>query len=333
MPRMARLESPGSLFHIMSHAIDDKKLFIDEDDISDFLSRFEKGIKKTGFKCLGWALMGNHYHLVIRTNHLRLCKLMSPLNGGYAARYNKKYKRKGYLFRSRFKSVLCQDQDYAVQLIKYVHLNPLRAGMVKSLEELKDCPLCGHGFLIGKEDAPGEKFQSREEALCFFSDEKENAVSAYMESMSQSCNCEDIKTAGKMSETEITEIARSCKGSPAVIGDPEFVKNALEQYKKHLSRIHRKVDYPHVLKKISIEVCQEYDITESDLMKRGRKNKRSQARADFCYRSHVMELIPLSVIAEFLRVTISPIAVLVSKGTPEDTEDKTVTCVQTVCSS
>jgi hypothetical protein len=184
-------------------------------------------------------------------------------------------KEKDILFRSRFKSVLCQDQDYAVQLIKYVHLNPLRAGMVKSLEELKDCPLCGHGFLIGEEDAPGEKFQSREEALCFFGDDEENAVSAYMESMSQSCNCEDIKTAGKMSETEITEIARSCKGSPAVIGDPEFVKNALEQYKNHLSRIHRNV-IPYVLKKISLRLAG-YDITESDL-RNGEKNIRSQAR-------------------------------------------------------
>ena len=316
MPHMARLESPGSLVHIMAHSIEGKNMFVDDNDRREFLSRFEKGLANCHYQCHAWALMDNHYHLFLRTSNDPMSKLMRGLNGGYAQYYNKKHKKRGCLFQNRFQSVLCQDQDYAEQLIKYIHLNPLRAGKVKSLEQLKNYTWCGHGFMLGVPGANGERFQNRLESLRRFGDNEHDAVIAYLESLSQCCQSGN-KTAGKPAFVEATEIAGSCKGWPAVIGDPEFAREAMERYEEKLKRLHRKADYLHVLGIISKEVCPEHDITHEELMKKGsNNNKRSRARAAFCYRCHVKELLPLSVIAQYLRITISPVTILVKKGTP-----------------
>ena len=313
MPRMARLQSPGSLVHIMAHSVEGKNLFVDDEDKTEFLSRFEKGLAKYQYQCHAWTLMDNHYHLFLRTGDLPMSKLMRGLNGGYAQYYNKRHKRRGVLFDGRFKSILCQEIDYAEQLIKYIHLNPLRAGMVKSLEQLKDWPWCGHGFLLGIKNANGENFQIREESLRRFGDNEHDAIIAYLESLSQCCQSGN-ETAGKLPLTEATEIAGSFKGWPAVIGDPEFVKKAMERYKGYLNRLHRKADYSIVLDTEANKVCTEHDISHEELMNRGRMDKRTEARAAFCYRCHIKELIPLSVIAGYLRITISSVDVLVKKG-------------------
>ena len=318
MPRMARLEIPGSLVHIMAHSIEGKDMFKDDDDRREFLSRFEKGLEKYHYQCYAWALMDNHYHLFLRTSNDPMSKLMRGLNGGYAQYYNKKHKKRGCLFQNRFKSLLCQDANYTVELVKYIHLNPLRAGMVKSLEQLKDWAWCGHGFLLGVKDANGERFQSRIETLRCFGDSEHDAIISYLQSLAQSCQSGNNKTAGHLQSTESTEIIGSCKGWPAVIGDPEFVQNVLAKFKENLNRRHRRADYGFVMGIESKGVCTKHDITHEELLNRGRSNRRSEARAVFCYRCHVKELIPLSVIARYLRITISPVAVLVKKGTPVD---------------
>jgi REP element-mobilizing transposase RayT len=310
---MSRLEQPGSLYHIMAHSIEGKPLFVDDLDRTEFLRRLEKGIEKTGFLCYTWALMDNHYHLFLRTNELPMSKLMRGLNGGYASFYNKRHKKHGYLFQDRFKSVLCQQLDYALELIKYINLNPLRAGIVNSLEELKKFPWCGHGFLLGEYNAYGKTFQKREECLRRFGDNEQDAITAYLKYLSESCAIAH-GVAGQLTSIEATELKGSCKGWPAVIGTPEFVKQALENYKYHLNRKYRKADYPYVLETVSKKICTRFGITIAELKKRGRKNTRSEARAAFCYQLHIKELVPLSNIAAYLCTTISPIAVLVRKG-------------------
>jgi REP element-mobilizing transposase RayT len=301
----------------MAHSIENRNLFLDDDDRKEFLFRFEKKLKECDFQCYAWALMDNHYHLFIRINHLPLSKLMRGLNGGYAQYYNKKYKRRGYLFQNRFQSVLCQDQQYAIELVRYIHLNPLRAGKVKTLQELETWEWCGHGALIGNQSAIGANFQNRQDCLLRFGDNEKDAVHAYLKYLSESYRCEDVKKAGCLGDAEAAEITGSYKGRPAVIGDPDFVRSAMEQYALCLHRNHRKSDYPVVLNTIAKRISTGYELMEGELFKRGRKNKRTQARAAFCYESHNKEFIPLSVIASYLQMTISPVAALIKKGTPQ----------------
>jgi REP element-mobilizing transposase RayT len=298
----------------MAHSIEGRSLFVDIEDNIDFTCRFAKGLLKTGYICYTFALLKNHYHLLVRSSAVPMSKLMRALNGGYAQKNNKRHNKRGYLFQDRFKSVPCQEQDYAVQLIKYINLNPLRAGMVNSLEELKEWDWCGHGCLLGEKGTYGEVFQNRLECLRRFGDNEKDAINAYLESVIESCK-NGNETAGKLPSMEANQINDSCKGWPAVIGDPEFVKKVMDEYKSNQNKIHRTVDYPSVLEKISKEVCEEYNITLADLKKKGKKNIMPQARAVFCYRANVIELIPQTVIANFLGLTISPVAVLIEKGT------------------
>ena len=313
MPQMRRLEVPGSLVHIMAHSIQELPLFGDDEDKMVFLSRFSKKLKQTGFQCYSWNLMDNHYHLFLHVNELPMSKLMRGLNSGYARYYNKKHNRKGTLFQNRFKSVLCQDQDYAVQIIKYIHLNPLRAGMVKSLEELKTYKWSGHGVLMGVEGAMGEEFQNRLECLRRFGENEPEAVNNYYNFLNQDFS-ENNENAGQLSFIEHTEIKGSCKGWPAVIGNHGFVTDALDKYNANSNRRHREADYPIVLKTNADKICCDFGITSGQFFKRGRQNNISKARARFCHQMHIIELLPLSVIARYLKISIAPVTRLVEQG-------------------
>ncbi|MDG5813486.1 transposase [Chitinispirillales bacterium ANBcel5] len=314
MPTTRRIEVPGALAHIMAHSIEQRDLFVDDSDRNDFLQRLKEGLRKTGYKCYAWTLMDNHYHLLVRTNYLPMSKLMRALNGGYAQYYNKRHKRRGYLFQNRFKSVICQDQGYASQLIKYIHLNPLRAGKVRSLEQLESYSWCGHGFLIGKPGSIGESFQDRDECLVRFGKNRLEGVNNYRSYCDDNFCFDDLKCAGKLPETNNLEIKISCKGWPAVIGDSKYVKETLEKYKKNLNRKHRVSDYPYVLKTTMKSVCNTHKIEPYALFRRGRINMVTQARASFCYLVHELELIPCSVISEYLKISIGSVSRLAKQG-------------------
>ena len=144
MPRKARLFFPGAIVHIMARGIDSCNIFIDDEDRTFFLALLESGLRKTGYRLYAWALMPNHYHLVVRTSDVPLEELMRGLNASFARYYAKKYCRNGYLFQDRYKSLVAQDQGYAEELVRYVHLNPVRAGVCKTLARLSSYPWSGH---------------------------------------------------------------------------------------------------------------------------------------------------------------------------------------------
>ena len=205
MPRTHRLEFPGALVHIMNRRLDGESLFRDDEDRDFFLGVLAANLMRTRYLCYAWALMDNHYHLLLRTSDLPMSKLMRPLNGAYGRRYNMKYGRRGYLFQDRFKSVLCQDQEYAKQLIRYIHLNPLRAGLVRDLDHLAKWEWCGHGFLLGISGARGAGFQVREESLRRFGTDKGQAIRGYLTYLREGLENE-VESAGHLPESGHGEI-------------------------------------------------------------------------------------------------------------------------------
>ena len=309
---MVRFHSPGSLAHIMAHSIDGRPLFVDDFDRKEFLSRFDKILKKCGYECDSWSLMDNHYHLFVRTNNNPMSDLMRPLNGGYARWYNKKYKRRGYLFQDRYKSVLCQDSDYAKELIRYIHLNPLRANQVSSLEELKKWPWCGHGYLVGDESSAGMAFQQRNKVLRRFGEDELSAPKKYLEYLNEGIG-EHFFESGNLQYTETLEIEVSKKGWPAVIGDHEFVINAMQKHEIHSHRLHHKDAYKKVMENLATSVTKKYSIAQQDLLTRSRRYINTIARQAFCKSAFHQELLPMAVIARFLQITISAVSKLVNK--------------------
>ncbi len=136
MPRQARLDAPGTLHHVMVRGIERTDLFRDDKDRQEFLSRMSELSQSTKTRIPGWTLMGNHVHLVLLSGPEGLPRFMRRLLTEYVIWFNRRHQRTGHLFQNRYKSIVCEADAYLLALVRYVHLNPLRGGVVKSLEEL-----------------------------------------------------------------------------------------------------------------------------------------------------------------------------------------------------
>ena len=152
MPRQPRLDAPGLLQHVMARGIERREIFKDDKDRESFLQRFAIILEETQTQCYAWSLIPNHFHLLIRTGVTPLSKIMRRLMTGYAVTFNKRHKRSGYLFQNRYKSVVCEEDPYFLELIRYI--NPLRAKLVQDLKELDKYPWAGHSAILGHRKNP-----------------------------------------------------------------------------------------------------------------------------------------------------------------------------------
>ena len=114
------------------------------------MGRLSELIPETKIECFAWAILDNHAHFLLRTGSVPVSVFMSRLLTGYAGWLQQKYRRHGQLFQNRYKSILCQEDPYLKELVRYIHLNPLRAGLVTTLKELDAYPWSGHGVLMEK---------------------------------------------------------------------------------------------------------------------------------------------------------------------------------------
>ena len=133
MPRKARIDAPGALHHIIVRGIERRKIFYDDRDRDDFLFRLGQVLTQTETPCFAWALIPNHLHLLLRTGTVPIATVMQRLLTGYAVRFNRRHRRHGHLFQNRYKSILCQEDSYLLESVRYIHLNPLRSRRVREL--------------------------------------------------------------------------------------------------------------------------------------------------------------------------------------------------------
>ena len=130
MPRNSRIDAAGALHHIIARGIERRPIFQDESDGDNFLQRLGIILKETGTQCYAWTLIPNHFHLLLKSGLVPISQVMGRLLTGYAVSYNRRHRRSGHLFQNRYKSILCQKDQYFLELVRYLHLNPLRARIV-----------------------------------------------------------------------------------------------------------------------------------------------------------------------------------------------------------
>jgi putative transposase len=172
MPRQPRLDIPGLVFHIMGRGIEGRDIFRDDKDREGFLKRLANEVSKPGGPCLyAWALLPNHFHLLIRNGEGLLSPMMRRLMTGHAVSYNLRHKRQGHLFQNRYKSIVVEEEPYFLELVRYIHLNPVRAGILQNMEDLARYRYTGHSVLVGQREfqaqeanAVLERFASRRKA-------------------------------------------------------------------------------------------------------------------------------------------------------------------------
>ena len=132
----ARRQAPGALHHVMIRGIERREIFQDDKDRESFLDRLGGILLESSTPCYAWSLLNNHAHLLLRTGQIPISRVMRKLLTGYAVTFNRRYHRHGHLFQNRYNSILCEEDAYLQELVRYIHLNPLRAGLVKDLREL-----------------------------------------------------------------------------------------------------------------------------------------------------------------------------------------------------
>jgi len=137
MPRSARKKSSSGIYHIIMRGINRQTIFEDEEDCTQFLEALQRYKEKSGYEIYAYCLMGNHVHLLMKIGEEPLEQVMRRLCGSYVYWYNNKYQRIGNLFQDRFKSESVEDDQYFQTVLRYIHQNPVKAGLVKHVEEYK----------------------------------------------------------------------------------------------------------------------------------------------------------------------------------------------------
>jgi len=135
MARPLRIDVEDGLYHVTSRGWERRVVVRDDRDRQRWLELLERVATRCGWRVFAWVLMDNHFHLYLRTPQANLSAGMHDLNSGYASFFNRRHRRCGALFQGRFKAVLVEEESHALELTRYVHLNPVRAEIVQRPEE------------------------------------------------------------------------------------------------------------------------------------------------------------------------------------------------------
>ena len=154
MPRGPRVDFPGAVHHVYARGIEKRNIFLHDPDRIFFLEKVGANLPRWGIQCYAWVLMPNHFHLLLRSAEGRLPSFMRCLMTVYSKYFNEKHNRVGHLFQNRYKSPIIGKTAYFREVVRYIHLNPLRSGIVRSVEELEDYLWTGHRK-IAKGGYPG----------------------------------------------------------------------------------------------------------------------------------------------------------------------------------
>lgn len=322
MPRTARIDAEGVLHHVIIRGIERQRIFFDDTDYGDFLERLAKLIPETKTTCLAWVLMTNHAHFLLRSGPDGLPGLMRRLLTGYAVKFNRRHQRHGQLFQNRYKSILCQEDAYLKELVRYIHLNALRAGMVESVEDLKHFRYSGHAVILGAQKRP---WQDARYVLGQFGESLRTArrrYLAYVRAGVEQGRREDltggglIRSLGGWSEVKRQRKQKMgrLKGDERILGNSEFVHRILEQANEQLERRYELVSRGWNQEKVARQAASLYNISPSEIYRKGREQVRMEARSLFCYWCARELGLSLTDIAKSLGMTPAGVGYAVRRG-------------------
>jgi len=317
MPRQPRLDAAGVLHHVMIRGIERRNIFRDTKDRNDLIDRLSFLLPETDTACYAWALMSNHAHFLLRSGPEGMANLMRRLLTGYVVSFNRRHRRSGQLFQNRYKSIICDEDVYFTELVRYIHLNPVRAGIVSTMEELDTFPWSGHAALVGVKERP---WQDREYVLQIFSPNKrraQEAYHAYVESALLQGRREDLSGGGLVRSlggwTEMRNSRGRVKGDQRILGGSEFVLKVLKEAGDNYERRFI-VRNKHTVDTIADIIATLYGVTRDDVLSRGRHSPRVEARSLFCYiASHELGT-SVTDLARLTGMTPSAISYAVGRG-------------------
>lgn len=318
MPRTARLDAPGTLHHVMIRGIERRHIFRNKTDRLDFLGRLEKLVPEAGILCYGWAFLSNHAHFLFKTGHSPLSSFMRRLLTGYVVSFNRRHKRQGPLFQNRFKSIVCQEDAYLKELIRYIHLNPVRAGLVKGIDGLDHYPYSGHKALVGQLECPWFPI---DEILMLFGKNAASGRTAYRKYVEEGLEQgrkEQLVGGGLVKKVDgwsaVEKGQSHGMSDERILGDSEFVNAILTQAEESLSRHYwlkaQGCDLPHLVTR----AAEIFEIERDKIYSPGRQNSIVSARSLVCFWAARELGMSLSELARVFSMSVPGIGYAVARG-------------------
>ena len=314
MPRQPRLDAPGTLHHVMGRGIERTRIFRNKIDRNDFLDRLAELSLAEHLKVYAWVLMSNHFHLLVRTGNQPLASNMRKLLTGYVVNFNRRHDRCGHLFQNRYKSIVCEDDPYLLELTRYIHLNPLRAGVLESLDKLNRYLWSGHAVLMGKVQ---RKWQDTETVLAYFGKKNKAAIKGYERFI------EDGVSRGRRPElvggglvrssggwSEVVSLRRKGKrliSDERILGSSEFVERIIAQAQQKEQETLRLLSKISDLESLARKISAREGIDEQELRSGSKKRVLVRARRLFCQLAVRKMGYSGAEVARFLGVTTSAV--------------------------
>ena len=320
MPRQARLDIPGALHHIMVRGNNKGEIFKDDQDRTHFLLRLRENIFETHCSVYAWVLMNNHVHILFKSGQKGISTVMRKLLTWYAIYYNHRHRRTGHLFENRYKSILCEEDTYLLALTRYIHLNPIRAKIITTIEDLDCYPWSGHGAVIGKAACP---WMDTQYVLEQFGSTKQKAIKEYRRFIEEGINMGHIpeltgggliRSLGGWSQVLSTRNRKEkLEYDERILGSGDFVNEVLkETEEKHRRQIKAKRSGMTITQIIERE-CTKAKISPEELKNGSRRRKASEVRMAIALRG-VEELgLSSAEIARHLGVATSSITRAIAK--------------------
>jgi REP element-mobilizing transposase RayT len=264
----------------MARGIEGRDIFVRKQEREEFLDRLGEIVSQKGGPTLyAWALMSNHFHLLLRPAEIHLATIMQRLMTAHAINFNKRHKRTGHLFQNRYKSIVVEEDTYFLELIRYIHLNPVRAGIVDSMSGLEKYRYAGHSVVMGKRDYAAQDIDG---ILSWFSDTAKNAVVRYREYVDAGFDQgerEDLRGGGLIRSAGGV-VALLSRGHEAhesaderILGSGDFVDYVL----KLKNAGPAKTDLDEILRKVSLSS----GIAAQKILGQSRERRVCKARVEF----------------------------------------------------
>ena len=321
MPRKARIDAPGALQHIVIRGIEKKRIFRVTKDYRNFLERLDKILTETDTPCYAWALMPNHVHLLLRTGEVPISTVMRRLLTGYAQQFNRRHKRHGQLFQNRYKSFLCQEEPYFLELVRYLHLNPIRAGLVEDIADLNTYPKTGHAALMGKVNHP---WQDTDHVLRLFCETVRSARKSYLAFVSKGLSMGRrpdlvggglIRSVGGWSALKaVRATGMRVMGDERILGSSDFVEKVLKQANEDYERKTLALAKGLDLKTLIEAVAEHFEIDSDIIKSSSRQRTIAKARSVICCLAVDLLMIHGAEVARHLNLSTSAVSKLASRG-------------------
>jgi REP element-mobilizing transposase RayT len=321
MPRKARIDAPGAVHHIIARGIERRAIFRDDEDRDRFVLRLGELVIETGTVCYAWALVPNHFHLLLKTGNVPVAAVMRRLLTGYAINFNRRHQRNGHVFQNRYKSILCEADVYLKELVRYIHLNPLRALQVKDIHALDRYRFSGHSCLIGTRI---NAWQNVDEVLALFSDQVTLARHRYHSYLKRGLakgRRPDLvggglvrSTGGWSAVSAKRKAGAFLKSDERILGSSEFVNDALADAQETLNRRYALIGKGVGFDEIVTAVSNLMDLEPSDIVGPSKERTIVKARVLICYWAARSLGMSMTAISSRLKIAVPTVSIAVKKG-------------------